>query len=334
MAYTEIPTRTNTDTNASADINTLQGNVDTRVSGRYYQIDGDFNGNQTGSTSQSADGYDVFDMYTYLQTFGTGTFARSSHASTNSKPYYLTITDTSADANHGFAQNIKGNELSGKNVSVFIRAKYTTNAPTSLFIGFSADGASVKGSTTLSGFSASWVWYRADITVTAYSTTNYTSFLLTNQNSENWDLDIDKIRIIETNGLPTGTIPDWIKEDEDVEEMKQKILQYYQRKGFAFAGYGHGTAFSTSQMDLHVPIAVSFVRTPSYVINNQAFIRGNGVVTALTPTNPTGTISGIAPGSVNLSPLTFSGTPFTTNDTYSVSGQGLSDDYLDLDARY
>lgn len=229
MAYSQLPTRTSADPNAASDINQLQDNVSEARRSRFYQIDGDFNGNQSGSISQSANGYDVFDMWQFQLSGATGTFERTSHASTNSKPYYATIDITGADNFAGIRQNLKGNILSGKSISYFFKMKYTTNKPSSLRIVVETDGSGDQSSTSIStsSLTTSFAWFRVDVDYSAYSVTNYSAIRLDNPNNQIWDLDIDKIRIIETHDLDTDIIPEWVKEDEDSREMHLNVFQYY-----------------------------------------------------------------------------------------------------------
>jgi hypothetical protein len=241
MAYTQVPTRSSSDPNASADINQLQLNTEqSRLSKSVSIIDGDFNVNSTGSTSQSADGYDVFDMWRFVLQGGTGSLSQQSHAGTNSKPYFARINMNTSTAFGRIEQRLKGNRWSGKTLSAFLRLKYVTNEPTSISCSIVDNAGTPKGQGSVSSFTTDWAWYRIDFTVSSFTTANFSYFELINNNTETWDLDIDKIRLIETNNLPTGVIPEWIKEDEDLETSRSLSLQYYQQS------YEYGTAPATA----------------------------------------------------------------------------------------
>lgn len=251
MAYVALPTRSSSDPNAAADINQLQENTSEAKRSRFYQIDGDGNGNQTESTSQSTSGYKVLDMWYFSQS-GADSLSLVAHSTSNSKPNFIRINGVSSNANTGIWQRIHGNILSNKNLSSFFRMKYSTNIPSSLQIRLVGESSGVREIITTPTLTNNWVWFRVDIPSTAL-TGSYNTFEIRNPNAETWDLDIDKIRIIETGNLEDGIIPEWVKQDEDREEMKLKILSYYERvkgtTGNQFVGICNGYAASDTQAD-------------------------------------------------------------------------------------
>ena len=274
MAYQALTTKTSSDVNASADVNQLQDNIDWTVDQRSQGytnllIDGDFNHNQAGFTSAtpSSDQYTI-DMYKTLVSGGTNTtFSIESHASTVSKPYFFRIDCNTAEDNVGIKQTIKGNIFSGKNISCFMELKYTTDKPSDLQ--FVIDGQ--VSSFDISGITTDWQWFRVDMTKTTYSTATST-VIWRNSEDETFDLDINKIRIIVTpENLTSGTIPDYVKEDEIAEVTKLQVQAYILR----ITNNGTGTmpltggrdGSSTNLINIKVSTPVTMINDPTITTN-------------------------------------------------------------------
>lgn len=283
---TNIGTNTTNISNNDADILALETEQPTGF--KNLIIDGDFNHNQSGVTSQSqADGevYKTLDVWQPYWGSALGTFSIESHPSTNSKPNYLRYSITSGTSFLRIKEFLKGNSFSNKTLSVFMRCKYQTSAPTGLvaYIKDSA-GTTFGSSSIITGITDSWGWVRRDITVTAFSS-SYQEFRLMNTPNETWDLDIDKIRVIETPAnLPADVIPEWIKQDEDPLETLPLVQSYYymnastQDSAIALAVNKNVTTATS-----YIPLPFTMVQMPSLDISAITdFTYKEGVVIANT----------------------------------------------------
>ena len=338
MAITDITTRTSADTNASADINTLNTNdqvlaEEAPTGFKNLVIDGDFN-HWNGGTSISADGYGATDMWGLDLSGATGSLSQqASSPSTTSKPYFLRLASTVANADTNVYTRLDGNVLSGKSLSIFIEAKYTTTAPTGLKVEILSDTTQRGISGAVTGLTTGFTWVRKDVTVTA-STATYTAVRLIDEVSETFDIDINKIRVIETpDNLPADVIPEWVKQDEDALETLPLVQSYYQRiTGNTPTMPTQGRGGSTEYIDQTVCTGVTMVQVPTVTLTSVNTIMnisgGAGIALSGSET--------IASERLNGNYVTFRLTDsgkFSTNGTYGVLLTNSSD-YIEIDSRY
>ena len=299
---------------------------DTINTGPQLQIDGDFNFANRGASPW-------FDVWELELSGATGTLTQEAHSSTNSKPSYAQIDITGEDDNVALVQKQEGNGLSGKEISIFMRARYTGNSPTSVTWFIYDDVYTSQGSGVMSGFTTSWAWYRLDISVSAYSTTTFTDVRMKNTYNQIWDLQVDKIRIVETNQIPAGVIPEWIKVDEPKQIMARNVREYFKR----FGGYlryavGNGPAVSTTAARVYVNYSERMIRNitanPSYggswVLEGAG---GNVAVTAIALSGSTASKDGCiltvsTAGSLNIA------------QDYTLRANDDATAYIDIDPTY
>jgi hypothetical protein len=252
MAGTDILTSIQSGVNKQLSLEQLTNAVAPKR--EMIHIDGDLTFWIEG-TSISAEGFGALTMWALVLSGATATLSRQDTAANTSKPYFARIVCTAADDFCGIVQTLEGNFVSNKTIAVFIEAKYTTNAPTSMRFDVANTALSISyGNDTASGFTTNFEWYRFDITVTANDQIDL-SYALRNPNNETWDLDINKIRIIETNDLSTGIVPDWIKEDEDSIKMRNKADWYFERRALGSddeTAIGSGSIISATRADFYV----------------------------------------------------------------------------------
>ncbi|MDX1699803.1 MAG: hypothetical protein R3250_04245 [Melioribacteraceae bacterium] len=251
----------------------------------FMQIDGDFNGNQSGNNSQSSSGYDVFDMYRFANPT-TATLTRQAHLSTNSKPYFARIDVTVAGGTVELEHRLKGNIFSGETYSFMIRAKYNTNKPSTLRFRCSEDGGTfiVGNSFDLTDLTTNWNWLRIDNVFTDYSVTDFTELSLQNFTSEVWDLDIDKIRIVLTSQLPKTGIPEWIKQDERDRNVRVNRFQYFRLLDSLTSGGGFRPTFVSTD-DIFFFLPYDMIDTVSFVGTANTSTDGYYIRSSLTDTS-------------------------------------------------
>jgi len=192
---------------------------------KQYQIDGDFNDMIGSSTST---GYTAAVMWKIIANTGSDTISPVT-SPTLSKTNAMQLA-VSAGQEIVVGEFLDGNPFEDKIMSVFVYAKHTGTAPTEFRIALVDDGATAATDTI--SLTDSYAWYRVDLDCASLSATNYSYMYFDVNNSGGGSAStviVDKIRITETNGLASGIIPDWVKEDEDVLEMKDKVLRYYQK---------------------------------------------------------------------------------------------------------
>lgn len=301
--------------------------INSGIPTRQYQIDGDFNRWDEG-TSISATGYGAASIWSFDLSGATGTFSQQAHASTNSKPYFARINTTVANNNTAIIQRLEGNVFSGKSLSFFIKAKGTGVTSIDCAV-IDSGSASQASGTIISSITTDFAWYRLDLVVPSFSTTNWSGYTIKNTNTETFTLDIDKIRIVETGSLPTGVIPDWIKEDEDQEDQSSKVLQYYERQisRVQFTAFASGRTTSTTAGNFYLKYhrKIDSTITISY--------GGNILVDAPSGGNNISSISNSYAGSDSalIQPVT---TGLTSGEPAVLYASNDNDAYFEIDARY
>jgi hypothetical protein len=243
MSITPIPVRSSNNVNASADINTLDSNIDSLAaeSGpgfRNYIIDPDFaywsNGTSIGSTGYGPDVWAV-DFQS-----ATGTFSRQVHYDALVRSYFARFAISTATANTNFINKIDNvSTLANREVSVLMRLKSSTGVTTlqPQLLQVKGTGTPVSGGDILAIPSDdTWDWYRSDITVKALSGTytagNHISLRIINATAEAYTLDIDKVVMIEKPvNVADDVVPEFIKTDQIELTNMRNVRSYFQVLG-------------------------------------------------------------------------------------------------------
>jgi len=206
--------------------------------GRNLIIDGDFNHNQMGGTGRTSNGYVIDTWYQSILSGTTVSSAVAKEIDSNIDKNKITLTLTSSQ--FSFQNRLKGCHLhTGKNLSFFVKIS-STGGLSDLGANFgqnfgSGGSATVQTTSALQNISASTTeeWFRFDLTVPSISgktigIDNFSQIYMASRTTQSSDIAFHKIRVIETPAnLPSGVIPDWIKEEEDPLETKLKVLSYY-----------------------------------------------------------------------------------------------------------
>jgi hypothetical protein len=222
--------QTQIDTNAAnissndTDIQGLQEQK--KQSTRQYQIDGDFNFWDEYTAPVTANGY--FSNMWKLNIGGSSASVTKIASSINSKTYAAQFVSNGAGTNTRIEQIVNGNVFSNKSLSVFVLAKHNGTNPSNLLIELLSSGEPQVN--TAMTFDSSFTWKRYDLTVGTHAGGDGFIRIIA-RTAEAFDITFEKIRVIETQGLPTGIIPDWVKEDEKPEITRIEVLQYFERKG-------------------------------------------------------------------------------------------------------
>jgi hypothetical protein len=192
----------------------------------FLQIDGDFNQWNRGATTASSNGIYFNDINSFRITGGTGDVSRvsSDYASKD----YAVYLDSTGGSGVGFREKLKGNIFDGKDLTVILEVK-STSIPSNFYVNFLSNG-STSGSAIefdLSSVSGALSYIRVDVPARVIGATTDTGFFFYMGNSETANLHIERYRIVESSLIPDDVIPEWIKADEDVFEMAQKVKPYY-----------------------------------------------------------------------------------------------------------
>jgi hypothetical protein len=212
----------------------------------------------------------------YLDFAGTSSaFTRNNLYDSNIAKYYANFFKQSTGLGGSFGQKIKdATILSGKNVSAFILLRSASGVEDFRFQ-IIMDKNGTTQTTTSTGQEIpndnTWRWYRFDIanpTITGtINADNFTHLLFYNDHNQQYFLDIQKARVIETPiDLPDGAIPEWIKEDEDPLIVKPKVKQYAFRMlgdSTTYGSFMFGRGNSGSQMSVMVPTSNTMVKVPT-----------------------------------------------------------------------
>ena len=246
--------------------------------GQDYALDGDFNF-WDRATTQAATGYGSSNTWEFVLPSGAGTFSRQTSAIA-AKSYLGRVAITAAVANAGVRFKLSGKPLSSRAMTALIYCKYNTAAPTGATISLTGQATgSVSGALTVP---ATLGWVRVDLASTAFTGTNIAVSIL-NSTSETWDIDIEKIRLIPTEQLPTGIIPEWAKQVKDVESERNRVLQYFEYIGgkTLSSSLATGLVFSATLVIGYIKFA-SKVRTPTITVTGTINARNTANNTIVT----------------------------------------------------